>query len=126
MARTNQGGSILGFVLIGGVLALLLVGGAYLVRKNTELPADTSVAPEMGQTEKKPDKTEEKPKSAPEKEEKQTNNNAQKEQDNIPATGTDELPKTGPAQTILTVVMLGILVGVSVSYVQSRRLASSL
>lgn len=32
MARTNQGGSVLGFVLIGGVMALLLIGGAYLVR----------------------------------------------------------------------------------------------
>lgn len=34
MARTNQGGSILGFLVIGGVLAFLLVGGAYLVRNN--------------------------------------------------------------------------------------------
>lgn len=126
MARTNQGGSILGFVLIGGVLALLLVGGAYLVRKNTALPADTGAAPETAQTEKKPEKTEEKPQSAPKKEDKQTNNNAQKEPEAIPGAGADELPKTGPAQTVLTIVMLGILVAVSVSYVQSRRLTSSL
>lgn len=32
MKRTNQGGSILGFVIVGAVLAILLVGGAYGVR----------------------------------------------------------------------------------------------
>ncbi len=37
MARKNQGGSILGFVIIGGAMALLLIGGAYFVRQNASL-----------------------------------------------------------------------------------------
>lgn len=33
MARTNQRGSVLEFIIIGSVMAILLVGGAYLVRR---------------------------------------------------------------------------------------------
>ena len=39
MVRANQGGSILGFLIIGGALALLFVGGAYFVRNNL-MPAE--------------------------------------------------------------------------------------
>ena len=40
MVRTNQGGSILNFAIIGVVMALLLVGGAYFVRHNLSAVAD--------------------------------------------------------------------------------------
>lgn len=121
MARTNQGGSVLGFVLIGGVLALLLVGGAYLVRKNSALPSDTGTSPE---TALQPEEKQEERKTQPAPEKQQTN--ARQEAKSIPGAGADELPRTGPVQTVVTIAMLSILAAVSVSYIQSRRLVSSL
>lgn len=53
MKRTNQGGSVLSFIIIGGVLTLLLVGGIYALRQYDRLSTiavETPgvVAPEPG------------------------------------------------------------------------------
>lgn len=48
-SRTNQGGSILAFVVVGVVLAVMVVGGVYLLRQRGEQARNTS-QPTVGQT----------------------------------------------------------------------------
>lgn len=40
MQRTNQTGSVLGFVVVGVILAALLIGGVYIVRQYGENPTN--------------------------------------------------------------------------------------
>lgn len=47
-SRTNQGGSVLGFVIVGVVLAAMVVGGVYLMRQRGEQAR--SGQPVVGQT----------------------------------------------------------------------------
>ena len=39
MVRTNQGGSVLSFIIIGTVMTLLLLGGIYIVRQQVGIGA---------------------------------------------------------------------------------------
>lgn len=132
MKRTNQGGSILGFVIVGAVMALLLVGGAYVVR-HTLMPADTdrtSVAEKDKDTssdDSKQDTT-----VAPKDDTKDTSSDAGKntnETTNQPSAtppqsateDTHTLPTTGPSDGIMSGLLLSSLVGVVAMYMRSRR-----
>lgn len=147
MKRTNQGGSILSFIVIGGVLALLLVGGIYMVRHaqpapdaGTTAPAQPVATPSTDQaTDGASDKTTNTPAATGNG---ATNNGSAPAPDSVtttPATGTTPaitdndssagstssdttaLPQTGSVQTAGTVIALIMLVGASAAYVQSRR-----
>ena len=125
MERTNQGGSVLSFVIIGVVLAGLLVGGIYLVNRQLTQP----VAP----TAQKPA---EKPKPAPGQNTPPAESGADKPaapsssapQSNpaTPNNGNLQLPATGSQETIGTLLVVGLLAGITAGYVQSRRLRLSL
>lgn len=133
MKRTNQGGSILGFVIIGAVMALLLVGGAYVVR-HTLKPNDTDRTPvsrqdtDSSQAEKK-DTT-----VAPKDDTKDTPQDVDKDTTPAPsqpdttphhlddtAQDTHTLPTTGPSDALASGVLISSLVGVIAMYVRSRR-----
>ena len=134
MKRTNQGGSILGFVIVGAVMALLLVGGAYVVR-HTLMPADTdrtSVAEKDKSTSS--DDTKQDTAADPKDDTKDTPQDAGKKPDEItnqpsattPAPqstveDTHTLPTTGPSDGIMSGLLLSSLVGVVAIYVRSRR-----
>jgi cytoskeletal protein RodZ len=134
MVRTKQGGSILGFILIGVVLAALLVGGVYFVRQQTakQVTQPTPVEPTSSQqpsssdssespapaTEDKSDNTD-----TSDKKEETSANNTPTENSSQPSSQTaTELPKTGPSQTIGVLIVVGILSYAVVLYARSRRL----
>jgi LPXTG-motif cell wall-anchored protein len=125
MAQTNQGGSVLGFVVVAVIMAGLLIGGVYAVRQLTAVP-------EQGL---EPSKTaENKPSGDQKKQEtpKTDNKTDKSDSESTPPASTDssgqqatELPQTGPGGSLLgTTVMLAVLSGVAVSYVRSRRATS--
>ncbi|HEV7952285.1 MAG TPA: LPXTG cell wall anchor domain-containing protein [Candidatus Saccharimonadales bacterium] len=133
MASSNQGGSILSFIVIGSVLAALLIGGAYFVQrraapagttqepvavqpatqspsegdKKSTPPADDKKAP--AETKKEPTPVKEAPKPAP--------------QATPPA--ANELPQTGSAGMISSVLGVGLLSGATIAYVRSRRASAT-
>ncbi|MDB5187235.1 MAG: hypothetical protein JWM07_707 [Candidatus Saccharibacteria bacterium] len=139
MANSNQGGSILNFLVVGGVLTALLVGGAYLVQqrstRSSTAPAPVAVQP-SGQSSDKADTTtapvaddkkaavetkkeepkKETPKAAPAPVKESSKPAAQQ-----PAPATAELPKTGPADFLSSIIGAGLLSGMIVAYTRSRR-----
>ncbi len=138
MVRTNQGGSILGFLVIGGVMALLLIGGVYLVRNNL-VPAmgpgnvaeqdDKDSAPS---SEDEPDVTENE-ESQPADDEPvfenlpgplQIADKPQTESDDSESLGN--LPETGPSSTLLSGFLLSGIVAALLAYIRSRGRSVSL
>lgn len=124
MARSNQGGSILSFLIIGGILAVLLIGGAYFVQQRTSHPAAPAPAPTTTQPSTQPSaQSNDKDKKVAEEPKKDTPaQEAPKKESPTPATPpAAELPKTGATETISSVLGVGLLSGVIVAYVRSRR-----
>lgn len=126
MASSNQGGSILSFLVIGGVLTALLVGGAYWVQQRstrsetTQAPIAVQPADQTTkQEEKKPAPVAEDKKVAVETKKEEAKKEAPKPAPAAPSTA--ELPRTGPAEMISSIVGAGLLSGVSVAYMRSRR-----
>lgn len=121
MGRTNQGGSVLSFVIVGILLAGLLVGGVYIVNRQT---VGQPVAPVEQKPQKEmPDGSQSPPPAKP-------GNNSQQPDpfSNIPQAGTGtantgaaELPATGSRETFGSLLIIGLLGGVVVGYVRSRR-----
>jgi len=132
MGRTKEGGSVLGFVVIGIIMAALLVGGVYAIRQLTAQPEPTAGPQEPAPTPSEPDQSEKQNKQNENKSEKQqSSDNKQTTQPEAtkPSSGSDqakELPQTGPHETLLAAVMLATLSIVAVSYVRSRRPGLSL
>lgn len=132
MGQAKQGGSILGYVIVGGVLTLLLLGGVYALRTYwSGAPAGNS-----GEVADNPKSA---PAPAPEGKADTDKQKADADKDkqpaqqatppaSIPKTATPptELPQTGPVDTLLSAMVLGILVVSLGVYLQSRRLATSL
>lgn len=134
MASSNQGGSILSFLIIGGVLVAGLIGGAYYVQQRSNA-ADSGNAPIVTQpaaqsndaTDKKPAPatTDEKTAAEPKKEEAKANPAPAATPQPVTPPAT-QLPKTGPAETISSLLGIGLLSGMIVAYVRSRRPATTL
>ena len=138
MVRTNQGGSMINFLVIGGAMALLLIGGAYAVRRNFG-PADRSPqvavsdndnepTKDEAENSQKPTESEEEKKDQPDTAQGDSGNdtNAQNPDTLVPAPVTTgqpagNLPETGPSDMLLGSVMLSTLTAMLVAYVQSRR-----
>lgn len=130
MVRTNQGGSILGFVIIGGVLALLLVGGVYFVRQQlTTPPSDTETSPQP-QPEATPENNEGQGEQSPAPQPETTMPGQQEEQSEaqeaLPGGGAGELPQTGPTETFAAVMIFFVLTATVTGYLRSRRQLRSL
>lgn len=123
MARIGQRGSILGFIIVGGIMALLLVGGAYLVRNTLVMNSETTQSPA---TDTAKDDATEQPSSGAGGESTDEevalpgpadSGDSQSEQKTeAPA----DLPQTGPAGTLLTGILLGGLVAATLAYKRSR------
>lgn len=126
MVRTNEGGSVLSFAVVGVILAILMVGGVVAVRQqsiSSRKPAPTSQ--KVAQTDKNKTPAPTTPSSNDtSKNQGQTSPNGSTSTP-PPATTTapagKELPHTGPVETITTLVALGLLTGSLVAYLQSRR-----
>jgi LPXTG-motif cell wall-anchored protein len=122
MTRTNQGGSVLGFVVVAVIMAGLLIGGVYAVRQMTAVP----------EQELEPSKTTENKSSGDQKKQETPKSDKKtdtSESESTPPAGSgspepsaSELPQTGPGEGVFgAAVMLAVLGGVAVSYARSRR-----
>lgn len=139
MVRTDQGGSILSFIIVGSVLAVLLVGGAYFVRRQlavndgaetviTDNSSRNGEAPSEG-TEEDSDDTNtgtgwnnDNTTDEVTKDSEDSNNAASEDDENTPT--VSDLPETGPADVLLGSIMIGSIVGTGAAYQRSRRLGS--
>ena len=125
MARANRGSSVLGFSIATVVMAGLLVAGAYTLRQLTVQPAIAQG--ETPQVQTKPD--------VDQSNNGKTNTNSQDSQSSQSsgtATGTvnppssdssqtGQLPHTGPSELVGTAMAIGLLSGMVVAYMRSRR-----
>jgi LPXTG-motif cell wall-anchored protein len=119
MVRTNQGGSMLSFVIVGGVLIALLIGGVYFIRNRASVTvatpsSDQSQTEESAKMATKPDEKEVKSQPDTAKPQPQVSSSSES------AARPSELPQTGPAETILAMIGAGLLVGSSTAYYRSR------
>ena len=157
MVRTNQGGSILSFVIIGVVLTSLLVGGVYIVHQRADArvavtqptPADKTTTPATpgdnapvatpgtNQTTTEPTSPDatSSPTPTPTPSDQtptpttlpsgstDTSSSTPPSSTSTPATA---LPHTGPAETLGSIIIMGVMTVAVVSYVRSRRLLATL
>ncbi len=109
MERTNQGGSVLSFVIIGVILAGLLIGGVYVVNRQTARPPVS-----VEQKPQPPANDQTTPQVEPDVGQSQPEAGAVND-------GTVQLPATGPQEVAGSFIVLGLLGGLAVGYIRSRR-----
>lgn len=115
MVRTNQGGSVLSFLIVGVIFVGLMLSGAYFVRLQTNQQTSNQPKPVVAQ----PEKTQPEPSL---KQEGATEQASIKEESNAVPSNTTTLPQTGPVETMSVLVALMCLSIAGVSYVRSRRI----
>jgi LPXTG-motif cell wall-anchored protein len=120
MTRTNQGGSALSFVIVALVLAGLLIGGTYTVRRLTTQSDQTQSPPAPAQQDKTP--------STDKPQQDGASSTSDQSQASTPQTGTQtqgtnptQLPQTGPKELMGSIIAIAALSGMAVSYARSRR-----
>lgn len=128
--RTNQGGSVLSFIIVAVVLLGVVLGGIYLIRRATsptQTTGDSSQEPSSDAPQSTPEE-QKKPVTEPTPATPPTSNNGQAQTNtgNQSPQPTTTLPQTGPAETISTALILALVTGVLVSYGRSKRQLSSL
>lgn len=129
--RTNQGGSILTFIIVAVVLGLALVGSVMFIRHKGEAAQSQTpilgpiAAPTTGDN--KSGDTNTNTGSSPQSDQKSTPSTSghdgsasTESQTSAPAS---ELPKTGPADTLGAALIMGLVAMMVVSYVRSRHLS---
>lgn len=135
MSRTKQGGSVLGFVVIGIVLVLLLVGGVYVARHYWTPGGD--VAKVNGPaTSQSGDNSNQKQSSSSANNTDNTSKPTAPAQPAAPAApaapapvtpaqpatpAPTKLPTTGPVDTLASMLVVGAITAATTAYVQSLR-----
>ena len=118
--RTNEGGSVVAFAVIAIVLAVLVIGGVYVVQKSNEpKPLPTKVAKSPAPSVAPSKSTSVSPSKTPAPSKKPAVSSPPVK--NTPKTGTTPLPVTGPEDNLIQIFMLATLVGTTVAYTQSHR-----
>lgn len=132
MARTNQGGSIVGFVVIGAVLILGSAGLLYWV-SHRDAPAtktpEVSVPAASENSDK--EKTETPTNSDSDTNKEETDNTQTSETPSQPTSSSsdqavEQIPQTGPADTLMQLLAIGLLAGVVAVFVRSHKHRSTL
>jgi len=118
MVRTNQGGSVLGFIIVAVTLAALFIGGVVFFHSQTTPHGDTSTPPPVIPQPMTPAPTHG-PSSNPSTSQTVTPPVAS-------ADPTVLLPRTGPEETVGALIALASLTLAVVSYARSRRSQLSL
>lgn len=136
MRARYQGGSLAGFIIVGVLLALVVVGGLYGLnrynaQKSTEVASNESSKQEQPAEEESPrrsDPVEEthnegKTDDQSVREETREETRATSDSDtDSGAAAAANLPETGPADTALQLFVLAIVSFAAAHYVQSRRI----
>ena len=137
--RSNQGGSVASFIIIGVVLVIMTTGVLYWVRHKDAPIARESPTPEVtlpgDETKTDESKDQAKPNEEPNKEdtaspsEEATTPDAAPSTDTAPAPQTEStttLPTTGPADTAVQMIAIGALAIAGIGFIRSRNHATSL
>jgi len=131
MRGTNQGGSLAGFIVVGVLLTLVLVGGLYgLNRYNAEKAGEEVMTEEQAGTEDtSTDTAAERERTATEDKKETTPSNGSSSATSDPGDATstptagsssDTLPQTGPTDTLYAIFVVSLLAFVATHYVRSR------
>ena len=139
--RARERGSILEFVIVGAVMALLLIGGVYAIRHmlapsaqgtdSTTSESDADLAPSSDET-PDVDDTKEDDSTVQNSEDDATTDETTESESSTSETAAEDgqtpsdLPQTGPAQSLLAGFLLSSMVAVAIAYKRSRDLFSSL
>lgn len=130
--RTNERGSVVGYVLGAVVLLALLIGGITLYKNiagKTGNTTDNQVATQNTSNDDKAAQNEAALKKQQEEAEKkaqeqnQAASNGDKTATEVPHTSTapaENLPTTGPENVLATAAGAAVLVGAGVAYIRSR------
>jgi hypothetical protein len=136
MTQRIEQGSILGFVLVGALLTALVIGGIAVVRnqlaKNdsqvaTDQSSQKSGSSSTGSSSDELKKALEQQQAEEKKaQEQKAASEAQQSQPASSSQGTtsnaNNLPTTGPADAVWTILGAGLLAGTSMAYARSRSL----
>lgn len=133
MRDRYQGGSLAGFIIIGVLLTLVLVGGLYGLNRYNAERANTEVAQEDEAEQKASNAEDERPAddetdtAGREQDDEGTSeggrlNTEPDENESQQESGsqTAELPETGPADSILMLIVVGLVTFAGVHFLQSR------
>ncbi|HEU4830585.1 MAG TPA: hypothetical protein VFS65_00225 [Candidatus Saccharimonadales bacterium] len=117
--RTNQGGSMATYIIIGVILVLGLTIAAYTLKQRGEqVRKDQAISMSEDKKQSDADKAPVVEGDAPAADEAESSDK--------PGDSTaDELPTTGPADTVGQLLGVGLLTMATLSYVSSRRSLSS-
>jgi len=118
MQRTNQGGSVASFIIIGIILISGLIGAVYLLnRRGEQVRQDQAIAESEKQQPEKapPEEAKDKPVVAASSE----GQTASSKPDDSGA--SQDLPATGPGLAVGEIFVLSLLTTVTASYLLSRR-----
>lgn len=124
--RTNQGGSVINFLIVGVILAAIALGAIYFAQQKgknvaTEskpaITSSPSTSPSVSVSPSKPNPESPRPSSQPSS---APVTSPESSPSTVPHTGV--MPETGPtSDAALTLLPVLLLTVVSVSYFQSRR-----
>ena len=124
--RTNQGGSVINFLIVGVILAAVALGAIFFAQQRgkdvatePKPPVATSPSPSAS-----PSSTPQLPSSSPRPSAQPSSSPAATPSPAVvPQTGV--MPQTGPAKdTLLTILPIILLTMALVSYIQSRKATS--
>lgn len=135
--RTNyQGGSLLGFVIVGVLLTVVLIGGLYglqtytngLKKTGDEVAVDTKKAANDKKDDQSTSDSTDKTPAKTDNNSASNNKDTTKAAGETPATSEDatesvsagELPATGPTSSALQFIGIGVLTFAVTAYVRSR------
>lgn len=121
-ARTNQGGSVASFIVVGIILTAVVIAGIYFVHQRNQVTTDTNrpTSP-VASSPTGPNAPVPSPSQSPQTTPQPAQPSPQAPQP--PAVNHNEapLPATGPSEDFLGFVGLSLLVGVTISYIRSRQ-----
>lgn len=123
--RTNQGGSVVSFLVVGAILALVVLGTIYTVqnRNSDPQPSPSPSVSQSGTPQAPQESTPANPTATPTP--TPTSTPRSSAQPSNPPASTDNLPATGPADDLVMLSLpIALLVGSAVAYARSRQDAS--
>lgn len=122
-ARTNQGGSVVSFVVIGVVLVALVVGGVYTLRQRNGVDTPVAVEPSASPSPTTAPSDSKSPAPAPSQStQPQPSTAPSGESSSSSGTAPQDMPAAGPTDNLMTGgIVAAALVGIGVSYTRSRQ-----